>query len=174
MLKRWSVVGAAAALLFVLVAPAAAGPKGTDRPFKAELVGEITFEFGSSVCAAVGPVETITNSWGHATHMGDVEAYWSHCPQEVGFINGHVTFEAANGDQIDMYYEELLGVLGFPITVATGTGRFEGVSVDLYGSFVAEPQFLPGCEIDPTDPMSCLDLVTPWPWSATIEGTISY
>jgi len=174
MLKRWSILSAVVGLLLLTVAPAAAGPKGTDRPFKADLVGEVTFEPGSPVCADLAPVETITESWGHATHMGNVWAEWSHCPQEVGFINGHATFYAANGDQIDLYYEELAGEFFFPITTATGTGRFEGVSVSLFASFGAEPQFLPGCEFDPDDPLACFDLVTPWPWWGTIEGTISY
>jgi hypothetical protein len=34
-------------------------------------------------------------------------------------------------------------------------------------------QFKPGCNPVP-NPFPCFDFSVPWPWSATLEGTISY
>ena len=174
MFKRWSMIIAIAALLMLAVGPVAAGSGGTDRPFKAQLVGEITFEFGSSECSAISPVVTLTDSWGEATHMGQVHMNWAHCPLDIGFVNGHAEIFAANGDALYLEFENIEGGNTFEALVAGGTGRFDGATGTVEVTFAVEPAFVPGCEIDPTDPFPCLDFFTPWGWSGTINGTISY
>lgn len=179
MLRRWSIVGAALALLMLVVVPAAAGPDGSDRPFKAGLVGEIEFEFYSE-CSPSGvpaPPLVTTESSGTATHMGRVEANWEHCagPQTGGGItDGELTMIAANGDELVLVY----GVDGptptnppnsFPMDIDDGTGRFADAAGTLTVTFEVVPQFT----CDPPSP-ACLDFMTPWPWSGTIEGMISY
>jgi hypothetical protein len=168
-------------LLGLVAVPAAAAPGGTDRPFKADLVGEITFEFGTERCAVTfpGPL-THTASWGNATHMGRVEAAWDHCPTDPtsgGFILGEMTMVAANGDEIVFMYENPAGLNPFSIAIDSGTGRFAEATGAASVAFGFTPQFLPPDVCEPgTDPFNppCFDLVTPWPWQAWIEGTISY
>ena len=182
MLRRWSIVGAALALLMLMVVPAAAGPKGTDRPFKADLVGEIELTFSTDCGSPVPPLVT-TRSTGTATHMGRVEANWEHCagPPGGGLItNGELTMIAANGDELVLVY----GVdeptppqtpNSFEMDIDHGTGRFADAEGTLTVTFVVEQQFLPMPPCEPTQQnFGCLDFGTPWPWSGTIEGMISY
>ena len=176
MLRRLSIVGAALALLMLTVVPAAAGPKGTDRPFKADLAGVIEFEFNTD-CGSPAPPLVTTESSGTATHMGRVEANWEHCagPRTGGGItNGELTMIAANGDELVLVY----GVDGptptdptnsFEMDVESGTGRFADAQGILTVTFEVTPQFT----CSPPNP-GCLDFGTPWPWSGTLEGMISY
>jgi hypothetical protein len=161
-------------LLGFAAVPATAGPKGTNRPFKANLAGEVTFDFGSPKCFGIGPVLTITESWGNATHMGRVQADWEHCPLEVGFTNGELMMIAANGDELHFEYENFTSGLSFPMSIVGGTGGFDGASGSVAASAVIDPAFIPGCPIDPDNPFPCFDFFTPWGWAGSINGVISY
>ena len=156
------------------VSPAVAQRRGTDRPFKADLTGEVTFEFGeegSEPCGAYQPgwgfsVLTHTEATGTATHLGRTTASFRHCPTDFGHDNGHLTLTAANGDQIFVEYVDD-GTTGdaFPIHVVSGTGRFAdatGVMMLYYGLDAAV-----GPDGEP-------DFFSPWRWWATIEGAMSY
>lgn len=172
-------------LLGFAAVPATAGSKGTNRPFKADLVGGVTFEFGTDDhivrCGQVPPGPLVlTDSWGNATHMGGVQATWVQCAIGAtgGFINQEVTMVAANGDQIVFSNDDnSAGDNPYSVDILRGTGRFDGASGSAEVSFVVEPLFLPPevCEpgTDPNNPL-CFDLVTPWPWSGSFEGMISY
>jgi len=182
MLRRWSIVGAALALLMLMVVPAAAGPKGTDRPFKADLVGAIELAFDTD-CGAPGPPLVTTLSTGTATHMGRVEAKWEHCagPPGGGLItDGQLTMIAANGDELVLVYgvEEPTPAdtpNSFSMDIVDGTGRFANAEGTLTVTFEVEQQFLPMPPCEPTqENFGCLDFETSWPWWGTIEGMISY
>ncbi|MDH3731686.1 MAG: hypothetical protein OES13_11295 [Acidimicrobiia bacterium] len=176
MFRRLSIVGAAIALLMLIVVPATAAKKGTDRPFKADLVGEVEFAFFTD-CGSPAPPKVSTESWGNATHMGRVKATWEHCAGGLdgsGITNGHLTMEAANGDQIVLTYTDTELPNSFPMEIRSGTGRFADAAGTLVVTFGVEPQFQPpDCDPD-TDPFGCLNFFVPWPWWASIEGAISY
>jgi hypothetical protein len=157
----------------LLAAPAAAGPAGTDRPFKAHLSGIVTFEFGNPDCAP-GPLLTRTTVSGTATHMGWSDGVFTHCPQEVGFVNGRFVLEAANGDELHFVYDNLEDDNPFDMMVSGGTGRFEGASGHVDLAYALDPAFIPGCEIDPENPFPCFDFFAPWGWNASLGGHISY
>ena len=160
-------------LYFVGTATAAKG--GTDRPFKATLTGTARWEFPGETPAGCSEVTTITEATGQATHMGKIEAVWYHCPAEPEIlIDGKLTLIGANGDELyGIYdYDPMSESNEFPITLNGGTGKFADASGTVIGTFDVVAQFIPGCT-DP-DPFNCLDVSIPWPWSATLTGTISY
>ena len=174
MLKRLLIVGAVVALVVLATVSVAAARKGgSDRPFTADLAGEVTFEFadyGAEPCGSyqVGgefedsgfSVITHTEATGNATHLGKVQASFWHCPTDFGHDNGHLTLTAANGDQVLIEYVDD-GTTGdsFPIEVVDGTGRFTDATGSMILSYWLEPE--EGFDV-------------PWGWGATIEGTISY
>ena len=161
-------------LAVMTVAPAAAGQKGTDRPFQADLAGLVTFEFGAPGAAPCGvyqpgwdfSVITHTEATGNASHLGKSQASFRHCPTDVGHAAGHLTLTAANGDELLFEYTDD-GTMGdsFQMHVVDGTGRFMGASglVTLY--YWLDPAIGPGGEPD---------FSSPWRWWAEIEGEISY
>ena len=175
MLKRLSIVGAVVALLaLMVVSPAAAKQGGTDRPFNADLGGEVVFECGEAGAEPCGPFQpgwpysviTHTEATGDATHLGNAQASFWHCPTDIGHDNGHLTLTAANGDH--MYFEYVDdGTMGdaFDMHVVGGTGRFMGATglVTLY--YWLDPALGPDGEPD---------FFSPWGWWASIEGVISY
>lgn len=169
--RRFLITGVVVAFMVLTVVPAAAGPGGTDRPFKAELIGELTFDIGTDCPNPMG-VLTKTESWGNATHLGAMTADWAHCPLGSGFFGSEVDFVAANGDRLHLEYPTNPEGNPFVMYVDGGTGRFEDATGTLNGVFWTEPQFIPGCEPTPEDP--CYNPFVPWPWGAEIEGTISY
>ncbi len=180
-MRKLTLLALVGLLLGLAAVPAIAAPGGTDRPFKADLVGEVTFEFGTEYCAVTfpGPL-THTQSQGYATHLGRVDSAADHCPTDPtsgGFILGEWTLVAANGDEVFFVYENPAGLNPFPVVIDGGTGRFADATGTVSVAFGFTPQFLPPdvCQpgTDPTNPL-CFDVVTPWPWWASIEGTISY
>ena len=176
MKRRWPIVTMAAALVAVMALPASAAPGGTDRPFKATLAGEVTFEWPGVSPSGCTIITTNTYSTGNATHMGRVEAFWSHCPAETDYFgDGMLILVAANGDELYGFYDysEPAGIpVLTPITLDGGTGRFATASGEITADFVAVPQLRDGCT-DPTN-FDCLDFGVPWPWWATLTGRISY
>jgi hypothetical protein len=174
-MKRYAVLVLVVFLVLLGVMPVATAKRnGTDRPFKADLVGEVTFEFPSTQCP--GPL-TVTTSWGTASHLGSVTADWAHCPLDVGFVDGELVVTAANGDELVFEYDNPADDNPFAMTVAGGTGRFDVADGWADIEYALTPLFLPleVCQpgSDPFNPM-CFDLVTPWPWWGWIEGEISY
>lgn len=161
--------------LFLLrMATAAEG--GTDLPFKATLTGSASWEFPGSTPSNCTVATTFTQATGQATHMGQIEAFWTHCPADPQIIiDGRLKLIAANGDELYGTYDyDAAGESNeIPITLNGGTGLFADASGAVIASFEAIPQFIPGCNPDP-DPFPCFDFSIPWPWSATITGTISY
>jgi hypothetical protein len=175
MLKRWSTVGAIVALVATMtISPAAADQGGRNRPFKADLAGQVTFEFGAGDVAPCGSsqpgwgftVITRTEATGTASHLGKARASFWHCPTDIGHDNGHLTLVAANGDEIYFEYVDD-GTMGdsFPMHVVGGTGRFAGGAGSVILHYRLEPAIGPDGEPDFT---------APWGWWATIEGVISY
>lgn len=174
MFTRWGTVGVVVALVLAMAIPATAGPKGTDRPFKGEAVGEVTFAFGP---CADGPQVT-THATGKASHMGWVEATWVHCALGAsgGFVDQEATLVAANGDELHLAGDNEAGDATYEVAIVDGTGRFEGASGSVFVSFVVEPQFLPPeeCPTPSPDNNFCLNPFVPWPWWGSLEGMISY
>jgi hypothetical protein len=176
-MKRRSALAIAAAVVGLLVVPMlAAGLSGTDRPFRAVLTGAAHWEWPGAWPSGCTMVTTVTEATGQATHLGRVVATMSHCPAEADHVlDGWMTITAANGDTlIGRYdYDPYSTSLSFPVSWAGGTGRFAGAAGSVAGSFTVTPQFIAGCNPDP-DPFACYDFSVPWPWSATMSGTISY
>lgn len=122
-----------AALMAFIVTAATADTGGTDRPFTGTLVGS----------ASVAPDEncpiglrTLSEGSGTASHLGLVAMVSNHCtPPANAITGGHMTFAAANGDELHMTYSGTCAAPPFPpvgevFTCSTdnvivgGTGRF--------------------------------------------------
>jgi hypothetical protein len=174
MKRRWWVVTIASALVAVMALPASAAPGGSDRPFQARLVGEVTFDWTGGSASGCTIIATNTHATGNATHMGRVEAVWSHCPAEVDYVgDGRMTLKAANGDLLYGYYDyfEVEGApMLTPIALDGGTGRFADASGEIVASFGVTPVLIEGCD-DPGN-FLCLDFFAAWPWWATLHGSI--
>jgi hypothetical protein len=170
------VVMAVILLVSLVVVPmVSAAMNGTDLPFKATLSGSARWEFPGSSPSDCAEVTTFTEATGQATHMGQVKAYWSHCPAEPDYVNdGRLKLIAANGDELygTYNYDPLSDSNEFPITLTGGTGSFADASGTVVVTYDVIPQFIPGCNPEP-DPFPCMDFSVPWPWSATLTGTIS-
>jgi len=161
-------------LYFVGIATAAKG--GTDLPFKATLTGTARWEFPGSTPANCTDVTTFTEATGQATHMGKIEAIGYHCPAEPdNESDGILTLISANGDELyaTYDYDPMSESNEIPITLNGGTGLFADAFGPVILTYDVVPQFIPECNPDP-DPFLCMDFSIPWPWSATLTGTISY
>ncbi len=173
MLRRTWLIGLVVASMVLMTIPAGAGPKGTDRPFRGEATGEVTFAFGPS--CATGPIVTTTAS-GKATHMGRVTAVWKQCALGAtgGWVDQTATLEAANGDQLFLAGTNPSGATPFLVTVVGGTGRFAGAMGVLQATGDVVPEFLPPdvCTPTPLDP--CFNPFVPWAWTGLLNGTIDY
>ncbi len=181
-MKRKSIVSLAAVMAVILlfslfvVSAASAGKGGTDRPFKATLAGSARWEFPGLSPSNCTIVTTLTEATGQETHMGRVEAFFSHCPAEPDYVNdGRMRLIAANGDELygTYNYDPNSASNVIPITLIGGTGLFVDASGSVAITYNFIPQFIPGCNPEP-DPFPCFDFSVPWPWSATLTGTISY
>ncbi len=156
------------------IASAATG--GTDLPFQATMVGWAHWEFPGSSPSNCTVVTTLTEPNGQATHMGRIAAFWSHCPAEPDYVNdGRIRIIAANGDELfgTYNYDPSSESNDIPITLNGGTGAFAEATGAVVATYNVIPQFIPECNPDP-DPFPCMDFSVPWPWSATLIGTISY
>lgn len=110
---------------------------------------------------------------GMVSHMGRVAADGGHCidPFTFAFVNGEITLQAANGDQLFGTYEGVAFPGAAPnevgwidvLTVTGGTGRFDGAEGSAEETGVAIIAF---------DPAT--GLVTGGTGWSRIEGTIRY
>jgi hypothetical protein len=175
-MRGWLKLVFVAAFTILLVAPISAyGQDGTDRPFKARMAGTVTFEWPGEWPSGCAMVTTVTHATGQATHLGLAVATASHCPAQPTYANdGRLTLTAANGDMLYGTYDYVPGPAApTPVTWTGGTGRFAGASGSAFMDWKVVQQFIPGCNPDPT-PSACFDFSVPWPWSATMTGTVSY
>jgi hypothetical protein len=181
-MKRKNIISLAVVMTVILlvslfvVSMAFADIGGTDRPFKATLVGAARWEFPGSSPSNCAEVTTLTEATGQGTHMGQIEAFWSHCPAEPDNVNdGRLRLVATNGDELygTYDYDPNSESNDIQITFNGGTGSFEDASGTVVATYEVIPQFIPECDPEP-DPFSCFDFFVPWPWSATLTGTISY
>lgn len=182
-MKKKVVVSLAVVLALALLASpfiirvAKAAEGGTDLPFKGTLAGAARWEFPGVTPSNCTVVTTLTDGVkGQATHMGQVEAFMTHCPAEPEIVNdGRITFIAANGDKLygTYNYDPMIDSDNIPITLNGGTGRFVNASGVVTMTYQVEPKFIEGCNPEP-DPFPCMDFSVSWPWSATLAGTISY
>ena len=175
---RSLVVVMAVILLFsLLVVPLTSAEKGgSDRPFRATLAGSAHWEFPGVWPSNCTEVTTVTNAAGQGTHMGLIETSWSHCPAEPDYVNdGRLTLIAANDDKLygTYNYDPDSESNDIPVTLNGGTGRFVDASGAVVLTYDVIPQLIPGCNPEP-DPSSCFDFSVPWPYSATLTGTIGY
>ncbi len=187
MLRRWSIGLIVAALAALAMAPAAlAGPKGTDRPFKATMSGYAHWEWPGAHPSGCLEVTTVTESPGNATQLGKIMSYWSHCPAEAdNDADGFIRLVAANGDELRGTYDygpEVENPDGsftmlIPVTWTGGTGRFAAATGTATITYGVVPRF---CEPGPGNPLCMevgggvgLDLGVPWPWWGTLEGRIN-
>ena len=177
-MKRTGAVLVALLLLLLAVTPtAAAGPKGTDRPFKGSATGEATFLLDNPLGCPGEPaggfgITTATDATGNASHLGRMSLAADHCPLLAGgIIDGTMVFVAANGDELHTTYageaSPLPPNIGDPIYVtvnmtvdpAASTGRFAGAE----GEIVLHAELVFEGIGDPA-----------WPWVASWTGTLSY
>ena len=173
MLKRSSIGMLVVALIVLMVIPAvSAKPGGIERPFKATLTGEASWEFPGRC----GNVTTVTDATGKATHMGSVKADWTHCPDNDTINDGEMTLIAANGDELHGYYDYPGIDAGSPITFDGGTGRFANAVGEVLVHYDVIPVFWcePADWNDEDAVFACMDFTVPWQWTATLTGTISY
>lgn len=160
-----------------LIPMVTAAEGGTDLPFKATLAGTARWEFPGTTPANCTAVTTLTEATGQGTHMGQIEAFFFHCPDEPDNLNdGKMTLIAANGDELygTYNYDPLSERNDFTVTLNGGTGLFFDASGDVVLTYEVVPQFISGCNPDPQNPFPCMDFSIPWPWSATLAGTITY
>jgi hypothetical protein len=158
-----------AALAAFAVTSAAAKTGGTDRPFKGKVVGAASAVTESS-CLPLTPVRTYVEGSGVASHLGRVSMTSNHCPLLDGWnVDGHMTLVAANGDELHMTYEVVSDPAGIPTpgTVITATGDY--VIVGGTGRFANATG-----EVDGTTLVTFTGLGTPWPFTMTWDGTLSY
>ncbi len=174
-MRRSRMLVIAAALAGLLLVPAAsAGQGGTDRPFRATLVGSVHWDFpgvSPSNCAAV---TTLGEGTGEATHLGRVTVAWSQCPEEPDYImDGRMNLTAANGDHLYGTYDhdDLSSV-----SITGGTGRFSDATGSLVVTYWLVPAFLPmpPCDPETSVPPGCLNVYVSWPAVWSISGTLSY
>ena len=177
-MKKTGAVLVALLLLLLAVTPtAAAGPKGTDRPFKGWATGEATFLLDNPLGCPGEPaggfgITTATDATGEASHLGRMSLHADHCPLLNGdIVEGTMILVAANGDELHTTYEGTAGLLppniGDPIYVtaymtvdpAASTGRFAGAE----GEIVLHAELVFEGIGDPA-----------WPWVASWTGTLSY
>lgn len=174
MRRVWVLIFATALIALLLAPMASAGKGGTDRPFTASFVGQATFTFPDS-CPSSGCDEftSVADATGPASHLGWASYHSTHHPYDfTNPLDGAVTITAANGDTLFGVYDydlfsESPGVL---VTFVGGTGRFADATGTAILTYDTTPQFQePPCRFD-----YCLNPYVPWPWSATLTGTISY
>jgi hypothetical protein len=172
-MKRWWIMAIVAMIALAVVVPSAAARNASPAiPLRADLAGEVHWEYPApgSGCSVV---TTVTESSGFATSMGRVTSLWTHCPAEAIDQDGRMVLKSQGGHELwgTYEYDDVEdGVL--TVAVDGGTGRFVDATGTLTVVVEFIPQLLDGCD-DPDD-FECLDFDTPWPWWATLTGSVSH
>ena len=164
---------AALVLLVVLaalgVSTATADSGGTNRPFQGTIAGSATFSLDAT-CPFTGR-RTSSAASGVASHLGLVTMVSDHCtPPANDVTGGHMTFVAANGDELHMTYSGTCTAPPFPpvgeaLTCTThnvvvgGTGRFADATGEIHVTALVTNAGFGAPE---------------WPATWAWEGTLSY
>jgi len=160
MVKRSTILMVVLALCLLALVPAASAKVGgTDRPAKADLAGYVYWEPYAACAAHNEPGwATRTIATGTMSHLGEVQASWTHCWDEATdrYFEGSLMLTAANGDMLWGWYADVTDG-DWPIHITGGTGRFEGATGTINLMWY-------GLNWD-TDPIG---------WWAHLEGAISY
>jgi hypothetical protein len=161
-----------AALAAFAVASAAADTGGTDRPFTATMAGA-AWAVPDSSCLTYpySPgVRTHSEASGVASHLGLVSMTGSHCPLLDGrSVGGQMTLVAANGDELYMTFEGVSDPVGLPPPGTVITFTSDNVIVGGTGRFANATG-----EVHETVLVTFTGLGTPWPFTRTSYGTLSY
>ncbi|TFZ03297.1 hypothetical protein [Ramlibacter rhizophilus] len=157
-----------AGLILIGIALASVAQPALGRPFKGSLDLEERIGRMSRCPGAQGQPGTggTLNGTGHATHLGAVQLYGSHCissepgtpPAAFTVYDGQMAMRAANGDVVMADYS---GVFSLVVTgsytfegqyvVTGGTGRFQNASGTgrLYGALQGDvPSFQQAVSMD--------------------------
>ena len=169
MKKLFGMVLLLAALTVFGVSAAVADTGGSDRPFTGTIVGSATFPLDAT-CPFTGR-RTWSEASGTASHLGLVTMVSNHCtPPANAITGGHMTFVAANGDELHMTYSGTCSAPPFPPVGAALTCSTDNVIVGGTGRFA-----------DATGEAQITALVTnagfgveEWPATWTWHGTLSY
>jgi hypothetical protein len=138
------------------------------RPFWGNAAGEVVF--GNPGVCTTQPVQTLTNSRGQFTHLGNTTLATAHCASTDGSLalDGRATFTAANGDQVFATYTAHtiappppLIVQEGELIITGGTGRFEHAAGRVPFTVYVSP-------VSPPTPES------KWPVQFVFAGTITY
>ena len=168
-----TVLVAAALAALAAVPTASAGKAAT--PFKATLKGSVAYYVPDVCPPSCRTFTTMVYASGQATGIGRITIKSWHRPYDPdNHRDGHVTIVAADGDRLYGRYD-YKGSDVIPVTFTGGTGRFDGASGTAVMKARVTMRFkaAPPCD-KKTDAFACLDPDVPWPWSATISGTIEY
>ena len=173
MTKRWSIMAIVAAFALVIASPAALAYRDShETPMRGYLDGAVHWEFPGDYASECAIVTTVTEVTGYVTSMGQVNGVWTHCPEEPTVNDGRMILTNRQGHELHGYYEyDDTDDMVVTVTIDGGTGRFADASGSLVATIGLEPQLIPGCD-DPED-FDCLDFFTPWPWWASMRGTVA-
>lgn len=159
---------ASALMMFAAQSPFAE-QQGTNRPLKGSVIGSATIDVENNKCLA-GYAYVTTTALGNLSHLGLTVTRMIHCANSTGtdYTNTDVKLIAANGDELWATYafigKSADGTLSFLMNFNNGTGRFENATGTAYLDARVKPVIKNGKP----------DFTVPWPWQATIEGSISY
>jgi hypothetical protein len=167
-MKPLRFLGFALFALIVGAATTANAQKQQLRPFWGHTAGEVTF--GNPGVCTTQPVQTLSDSKGHLTHLGNAMLTTAHCASTDGLLalDGHATFTASNGDQIFATYTAHTIAPPPPLIVQEGeliftggTGRFESAKGRVPFTVYINPVSPPTAE-------------SKWPVQFVFAGTITY
>ena len=142
MRKIFALLAVSGLLIAMVAAPA--GAKSDERPFKAFMTGEMSWDDTAFECLPLTgiPVRTGMEATGQVSHLGRSTLVGSHCtPAGSDYGPGEMTLIAANGDEVDITYGGVCpDYADFPLDevftctlefdIDGGTGRF----ADAHGS----------------------------------------
>lgn len=176
-LRRLLFAGLVLALAMAMMAPAGAGPDGTDRPFKGTANGQTLFRIDNPLgcpgeeAGGFGITSTAT-LYGNASHLGRVRVDVAHCPLFDGSLTqGKLVLYAANGDELhgsytgistplpDELFEPVFATFYISFDPDMSTGRFAGATGDAVLSAELVFEGLPDLN---------------WPITANWSGRLSY
>ena len=175
MRKIFALLAVSGLLIAMVAAPV--GAKSDERPFKAFMTGEMSWDDEAFECLEETgiPVRSYMNATGRVSHLGRSTLTGDHCtPTVTGYPDPDnsppsvATLVAANGDEVHMNYrgvcppyweaeEGIEFICTFDFDIVGGTGRFAGATGEGSGNLSMvwgkpEPESLPAW----------------WSWTGTI------